>query len=239
MSKAIESQVGDWYPLLEPVVTSDYFKKVGTALKQCKAKGIKVYPDTKITFRAFKLCQLKDVKVVILGQDPYHDGSATGLAFANSDQSPRMSPSLRNIVTAVETDLGALCVNFNPTLESWANQGVLLLNTALTVEKGKAGSHVHLWNEFTKEVITRLSLIKNNIIFVLWGKKAQDYAKYIQGDNKILMAAHPAAESYSGGKAGFFTCKHFSHINNLIDSPIDWVDSCGDPLPRELNEAPF
>ena len=239
MSKGIEKQVGDWYPLLEPIVTSDYFKKVTTQIKKQKAMGLRIYPDTKVTFRAFNMCQFADVKVVILGQDPYHDGSATGLAFANSDQSPRISPSLRNIVTAVETDLGALCVNFDPTLESWANQGVLLFNTALTVEKGKAGSHVHLWNEFTKEVITRLSLIKNNIIFVLWGKKAQDYAKYIEGDNKILMAPHPAAESYSGGKAGFFTCRHFSHINNILDAPIDWADSCGDSLPRELNEAPF
>lgn len=239
MSKAIESQVGDWYPLLDPIVNSDYFRTVITQIKKCKAEGKKVYPDTKFTFRAFKMCQLKDVKVVILGQDPYHDGSATGLAFGNSHESFRMSPSLRNIVQAVETDLGSLCVNFDPTLESWAKQGVLLLNTALTVEKGQAGSHVHLWNQFTKDVIHLLTSSKDNIIFVLWGKKAQDYAKYIKGDNHILMAAHPAAESYSGGKAGFYTCKHFSHINNILDAPIDWADSCSDPLPKELNEAPF
>ena len=89
----IKNQVGDWYPLLEPIVTSDYFKKVATQIKKQKAMGLRIYPDTKVTFRAFKMCQFADVKVVILGQDPYHDGSATGLAFANNDQSPRMSPA--------------------------------------------------------------------------------------------------------------------------------------------------
>ena len=81
----IQKQVGDWYPLLEPIVTSDYFKQVATQIKKHKAQGEIVYPDTKLTFRAFKMCQFADVRVVILGQDPYHDGSATGLAFANSD----------------------------------------------------------------------------------------------------------------------------------------------------------
>ena len=118
----IKNQVGDWYPLLEPIVTSDYFKKVITQIKKQKAMGLKIYPDTKVTFRAFKMCQLADVKVVILGQDPYHDGSATGLAFANSDQSPRMSPSLQWITKAIEHDYDTLCVNFDVTLEEWANQ---------------------------------------------------------------------------------------------------------------------
>tara|TARA_R110000868_G_scaffold404102_2_gene681973 strand:- start:1547 stop:2266 length:720 start_codon:yes stop_codon:yes gene_type:complete len=239
MSKAIENQVGDWYPLLDPIVSSDYFRTVGGKLKQCKQAFKKVYPETTKTFRAFKMCQMKDVKVVILGQDPYHDGSATGLCFGNTNEGSRISPSLRNIVKAVETDLGTLCVDFDYSLESWANQGVLLLNTALTVEKGKAGSHVDLWKPFTQDFIHLLTSTKDNIIFVLWGKKAQEYEQFIKGDNKILKAAHPAAESYSGGKAGFFTCGHFSTINKMIDTPINWAEFCGDPLPRPLNKAPF
>jgi len=235
----IKNQVGDWYPLLEPIVTSDYFKQVATQIKKHKAEGKIVYPDTKLTFRAFKMCQFADVRVVILGQDPYHDGSATGLAFANSDQSSRISPSLHWITKAIEHDYDTLCVNFDVTLEDWAKQGVLLLNTALTVEKGKAGSHVLLWNEFTSEVITRLSLLKNNIIFVLWGKKAQDYAKYIQGDNKIVTAPHPAADAYTGGRAGFHTSGTFRNINSFLSDPIKWNSNCGEPLPKEINQIPF
>jgi uracil-DNA glycosylase len=124
--------------------------------------------------------------VVILGQDPYHDGSATGLAFANSGDGPRISPSLAWIKKALEHDYDTLCLDFDYGLTSWAKQGVLLLNTALTVEKGKAGSHTVLWNTFTKELLTSLTSTKDDIIFVLWGKKAQDYAKFIKGNNKIV-----------------------------------------------------
>tara|TARA_R100000951_G_C2631491_1_gene177786 strand:- start:10 stop:726 length:717 start_codon:yes stop_codon:yes gene_type:complete len=235
----IKNQVGDWYPLLEPIVTSDYFKKVITQIKKQKAMGLKIYPDTKVTFRAFKMCQFADVKVVILGQDPYHDGSATGLAFANSDQSPRMSPSLHWITKAIEHDYDTLCVNFDVTLEEWANQGVLLLNTALTVVSGNAGSHVALWDKFTKDFIQHLSEQKDNVIFVLWGKYAQGYAKYIKGNNKIVTAPHPAADAYTGGRAGFHTSGTFRNINSFLPGPIKWNSNCGEPLPRELNEAPF
>ena len=235
----IQKQVGDWYPLLEPIVTSDYFKQVATQIKKHKAEGKIVYPDTKLTFRAFKMCQFADVRVVILGQDPYHDGSATGLAFANSDQSPRISPSLHWIVKALEHEYGTICLNFDYTLEPWAKQGVLLLNTALTVAKGYAGSHVSLWDKFTKDFIQCLSKQKDNVIFVLWGKKAQDYAKYIQGNNKIVTAPHPAADAYTGGRAGFHTAGSFSAVNSFLSSPIEWNTYCADPLPKETNQAPF
>lgn len=235
----IKNQVGDWYPLLEPIVTSDYFKQVATQIKKHKAEGKIVYPDTRLTFRAFKMCQFADVRVVILGQDPYHDGSATGLAFANSDQISRMSPSLHWITKAIEHDYDTLCINFDVTLQEWANQGVLLLNTALTVEKGKAGSHVGLWDKFTKDFIQHLSEQKDNVIFVLWGKKAQAYAKYIKGNSKIVSAPHPAADAYTGGRAGFHTSGTFRNINSFLSDPIKWNSNCGEPLPKELNEAPF
>ena len=239
MSKAIENQVGDWFPLLDPIIKSDYFKNLITVLKKNKAERKIVYPDTKLTFRAFKLCQLKDTRVVILGQDPYHDGSATGLAFANSHNGFKVSPSLAWIKKALEYEYDTLCLDFDYDLTSWAEQGVLLLNTALTVEKGKAGSHTALWFEFTKQLLTSLSKNKDNIVYVLWGKKAQEYEKFIQGNNKIVKAPHPAADAYTAGRAGFHTSHSFSRINEFLDTPIKWNTYCGEPLPRQLNEAPF
>lgn len=235
----IKNQVGDWYPLLDPIVSSDKFKPIVAKIKECKQKFTKIYPETTKTFRAFKLCQLGDTRVVILGQDPYHDGSATGLAFANTNKGSRISPSLGWIVKALEYEYDTVCVDFDYDLESWAKQGVLLLNTALTVEKGKAGSHTELWKPFTIELIDKLSSSKDNIIFVLWGKKAQEYAKYIKGNNKIITAPHPAADAYTGGRAGFHSAGSFNAVNRFLDDPITWNTYCGEPLPREINQIPF
>ncbi len=235
----IKNQVGDWYPLLEPIVSSDKFKPITSEIKRCKQTFTKIYPETTKTFRAFKLCQLADTRVVILGQDPYHDGSATGLAFANTNKGSKVSPSLGWIVKALEYEYDTVCVDFDYDLESWASQGVLLLNTALTVVKGYAGSHTELWRPFTEDLITSLSLHKNNIIFVLWGKKAQEYARFIKGNNKIITAPHPAADAYTGGRAGFHTAGSFSAVNRFLDDAITWNTYCAEPLPREINEAPF
>ena len=217
---SIKEQVGEWYKILDPIFRTEYFRKLTDQHRQNITNRI-VYPKRGKTFRAFQMCPLESVKVVILGQDPYHDGSATGLAFAN-DRVGRISPSLRNIIQTVKNDFGDIIVN--PNLESWAKQGVLLLNTALTVEKGKAGSHVNMWMPFTRDIITSLSVYKPDLIWVLWGKKAQDYEKHIMypSGHTILKAAHPAAESYSGGKAGFFTCGHFKKINDKLEEPIEW-----------------
>ena len=232
MNKIMESQLGDWYPMLLPILKTKTFQKITAEIRSLRSRGVTVLPDTSITFKAFRLCPLKDVKVVILGQDPYHDGSATGLAFANRANKRKISPSLKNIITAVEMDYGKKhdvnvkgLLDVDVTLESWAKQGVLLLNTALTVEKGKAGSHTELWKNFTRMFIEMLSRNKSNLVFVLWGKKSQEYIPYIRGSQHILQAAHPAAESYSGGKAGFFTCGHFNSINEILDEPIEWNKS--------------
>jgi len=232
MSKIIQNQVGDWYPLMTPILHSQIFKRIAAHIRMRRAEGHIILPDTRDTFKAFRLCPLKSVRVVILGQDPYHDGSATGLAFANHADKRTVSPSLKNIITAVETDYGTKqgvnvkgLLDVDITLESWARQGVLLLNTALSVEKGKAGSHTDLWKPFTKMIIEALSLYRNNLVFVLWGKKAQEYETYIRGNNTILKAAHPAAESYSGGRAGFFTCGHFNRINQIVSPAIEWNKS--------------
>ena len=216
----IKEQVGEWYKILDPIFRSGYFRKLVDQHRKNITNSI-VYPKRGKTFRAFQMCPLESVKVVILGQDPYHDGSATGLAFAN-DGVGRVSPSLRNIIQTVKNDFGD--VEVSTDLESWAKQGVLLLNTALTVERGKAGSHLDLWMPFTRDIITRLSVEKPDLVWVLWGKKAQDYEKHIMypSGHTILKAPHPAAESYSGGKAGFFTCEHFKKINDKLEQPIQW-----------------
>ncbi len=219
MGKIIETYLGDWYDFMKPILITQAFNSITEQIKARANAGAVVYPGKGKTFRAFKLCPLESVKVVILGQDPYHDGSATGLAFANREGA-RPSPSLRNIITCVKNDFGD--VDVNVTLEDWAKQGVLLLNTALTVEKGRAGIHTSLWKPFTRMFIQKLSIDKPNLVFVLWGKKAQEYQKFIRGQHTILTAPHPAAESYSGGKAGFFTCGHFKKINETLAEPIQW-----------------
>ena len=221
---SIKEQVGEWHTILDPIFKSGFFRKIADQHRHNMTNTI-VYPKRGKTFRAFQMCPLESLKVVILGQDPYHDGSATGLAFAN-DGGGRISPSLRNIIQTVKNDYGA--VDVNPNLESWAKQGVLLLNTALTVEKGKAGSHVNMWMTFTRDFMNRLSVLKPNLIWVFWGKKAQEYEKHIIYPNghSFFRAPHPAAESYSGGKAGFFTCQHFKKINEQLIKyevePIEW-----------------
>ena len=218
-SNQMYNMLGDWYKILGIIFQSENFTKL-TDQHRNNTTEYTVYPEKGRTFKAFKMCPLKSLKVVILGQDPYHDGSATGLAFANNGG--RVSPSLRNIIQTVKNDFGDVYVN--PNLESWAKQGVLLLNTALTVEKGKAGSHIDLWMPFTRDLITSLSIYKPGLVWVLWGKKAQDYEKHIMYPNghTILRAPHPAAEAYSGGKAGFFTCGHFKKINEKLEKPIEW-----------------
>ena len=232
MSKIIKSQVGDWYPLLMPILQTKTFQNIAAHIRERRGAGVTILPDTSKTFKAFRLCPLKNVKVIILGQDPYHDGSATGLAFANRADKRKVSPSLKHIITAVEIDDGKKhgvnvkgLLDVDTTLESWARQGVLLLNTALTVEKGKAGSHTELWKDFTRMFIEMVSRNKPNLVFVLWGKKAQEYEKFIRGKHTILKAAHPAAESYSGGTAGFYTCGHFNSINQIISPCIEWNKS--------------
>ena len=176
-----------------------------------------IYPAQEDIFNAFKR-PFDDIRVVILGQDPYHTpgGIADGLAF--STRSKICPPSLRNILQEVEDDYyGGLNLFRKPgdySLDSWAKQGVLLLNTALTVEEGVPGSHLHLWTHFTIEVMKILSAETTAVIFMLWGKKAQFYKAYIDDRyHYILEAAHPSPFS---ANSGFFGCAHFSEANKII-----------------------
>lgn len=198
--------------------------------------NISYQPSKENIFRVFEK-PMSTVRVVITSQDPYPTpGNAIGLAFAVNKES-KIPASLRVIRDELVRDNQANYsedIDFQDkewkTLEHWRRQGVMLLNTALTVETGKAGSHLDKWKDFTSSVISYLSSLNNGIVFMLWGKKAQEFRYYIHNDividkiyegiptgrNYILQAAHPAAELYSGGTAGFIGCNHFSIANELL-----------------------
>lgn len=187
-----------------------------------------VYPVSSVLrYVAFRLLKPKDVKVIILGQDPYHDGSATGLAFDNLAYSKTISPSLRNILKEREDDgypplaEGKL---YNTYLENWPKEGVLLLNTALTVEKGKPGSHAELWRPFTEALISEISEKLDNVVWILWGRHAQSYKYLIDNEtHRFITSAHPSP--FSANK-GFFGSQPFSMANKYLEEldrkPVKW-----------------
>ena len=182
-----------------------------------------VYPDMHNIFNALKYTSFTDTKVVILGQDPYHNpGEAMGLSFSVPD-GVHMPPSLRNIFSEIEQDLG-IRMSGRTNLEPWARQGVLLLNSILTVEGGAAASHRAIgWQEFTDAVIRYLSANREGLVFLLWGNFAKAKASLIDTSrHHVLMAAHPSP--LAGG--AFFGCRHFSQTNQILESeglaPIDW-----------------
>ena len=210
-----------WKSFINFETKKPYFKKIKDRLISDNAEGKIVLPEPKNFFRAFDLCELNKVKVVIIGQDPYHTpGVPNGLAFSvNKNQ--KLPPSLINIFRELESDLGVK--NYIGDLSAWSRQGVLLLNTCLSVCAGLPASHSNIgWENFTNAAIEEIQK-KKNIIFLLWGKHAQQKKAFIQEDNFILEAAHPSPLSANNG---FFGCNHFSKTNNLLTSlgsdPIDW-----------------
>tara|TARA_Y100000768_G_scaffold370754_1_gene336820 strand:- start:333 stop:998 length:666 start_codon:yes stop_codon:yes gene_type:complete len=210
-----------WKSFINFETKKPYFKKIKDHLISDNAEGKIVLPEPKNFFRAFDLCGLNKVKVIIIGQDPYHTpGVPNGLAFSvNKNQ--KLPPSLINIFRELESDLGVK--NSSGDLSAWSRQGVLLLNTSLSVCAGLPASHSNIgWENFTNAVIEEIQK-KKNMIFLLWGKHAQQKKALIQENNFILEAAHPSPLSANNG---FFGCNHFSKINNLLTSlgsdPIDW-----------------
>ena len=210
-----------WKSFINFETKKPYFKKIKDHLISDNADGKIVLPEPKNFFRAFDLCELNKVKVVIIGQDPYHTpGVPNGLAFSvNKNQ--KLPPSLINIFRELESDLGVK--NYIGDLSAWSSQGVLLLNTCLSVCAGLPASHSNIgWENFTNAAIEEIQK-KKNIIFLLWGKHAQQKKAFIQEDNFILEAAHPSPLSANNG---FFGCNHFSKTNDLLTSlgsdPIDW-----------------
>ena len=184
------------------------------------------FPPMELIFSAFNNCQFESIKVVIIGQDPYHgDGEANGLSFSVND-SVRIPPSLRNIFRELVTDLDSIFLPTSGNLEFWAKQGVLLLNASLTVRKDNPNSHKHLkWNLFTDAVIQKISDEKENVVFMLWGSFAQKKgAKIDREKHLVLESGHPSPMSANQGK--WFGNKHFSKTNQFLkskgNSEINW-----------------
>ena len=212
-----------WKEALKEEFDKPYFIELARRLHSEKASGITVYPPASTLFKARALCPLDKVKVVILGQDAYHGpGQAMGLSFSVPD-GVRTPPSLVNIFKEIESDLG-IRMSGRPNLESWAAQGVLLLNAVLTVRAGEAASHAGLgWTSFTDAVIKTISDRCEGVVFLLWGNYARSKAPLIDsGRHHILEAAHPSPLA----RGAFFGCRHFSKTNTLLVSegkePIDW-----------------
>lgn len=213
-----------WKKVLKEEFTKDYFLQITTFIKTEKAAGKIIYPPGSLLFNAFEKTPFDKVKVVLLGQDPYHNpGQAQGLSFSVPEGITK-PPSLINIFKELQSDVG-ITPAVSGNLENWAAQGVLLLNASLTVRKNEPGSHSKIgWIDFTDAVIKKISAQKKGVVFLLWGKFAQDKQALIdETKHHVLKAAHPSP--FSADK-GFFGCKHFSKTNDYLVreglQPIDW-----------------
>jgi len=208
--------VGDWKEILSGIPEQEYFVKLLNFLNKECAKNKVIFPPKEQWFKAFELTSFNDTQVVILGQDPYHGkGQAQGLSFSVKENIP-IPPSLRNIFKELQSDLGCTIPN-NGNLTAWAENGVLLLNSVLTVEINSPGSHANRgWETFTDSVIEILSKNKNNLVFMLWGAYAQKKRNLIDSEKHLILTSpHPSPFS---AHTGFFGCKHFSQANKYLQS---------------------
>ena len=210
----------DWLEHLAPEFEKPYMVKLKAKLLEDKKNGKTIYPPGSLIFNAFFLTNFKDLKVVILGQDPYHGpGQAHGLCFS-VPVGTKQPPSLKNIFKELKNDLGVSKKTSEGNLENWAKQGVFLLNTTLTVCHGQAMSHKDIgWERFTNEVISLISREKEKVIFVLWGSHAQSKIPLIDKRHTIIKSPHPSPLS---AHRGFFGSKPFSQVNQNLDKEIIW-----------------
>lgn len=213
-----------WKSVLHDEFEKDYFKKLTDFVRSEYLSGKTIYPEPKNIFNAFNLCAFDDVKVVIIGQDPYHEpGQAHGLCFS-VQSGVDFPPSLQNIYKEIESDIGHKSIT-NGDLTDWARQGVLLLNSTLTVRAHDAASHAgHGWEQFTDAVINAVAKNKKHIVYMLWGSFAQKKAEIVnKNENLVLTSAHPSPLS---AYRGFFGNHHFSQANEYLiqngESPINW-----------------
>ena len=214
-----------WQDALGPQKEAEYFTRLMARVESEREAGKVIYPPQQDVFNALKYTPLESVKVVILGQDPYHGaGQAHGLCFSVLP-GVKTPPSLVNIYKELATDIDGFVIPEHGTLTSWAEQGVLLLNTVLTVEQGKAHSHAKWgWETFTDAVIDAVNRHQQGVVFLLWGSHAQKKGMHIDtSKHHVLSAPHPSPLS---AHRGFLGCKHFSQTNQLLSSqnksPINW-----------------
>ena len=223
MSRAIQLRA-EWLQLLESEFSSDYMKQLGEFLRAEKAQGKEIYPPAGEFFAALEATPPASVKVVILGQDPYHGpGQAHGLSFSVRGRQ-RIPPSLQNVFRELQSDLG-LRTPSHGDLSAWADKGVLLLNSILSVERGVAGAHQGKgWERFTDAVIAAVNAGTLPVVFMLWGAQAQRKGSAINRDRHcVLTAPHPSPLS---AHRGFLGCQHFSQANRFLvehqRGPVDW-----------------
>jgi uracil-DNA glycosylase len=218
--------IPSWQTVLSDEIEKPYFQNLIQEVNQ-EYLNSTCFPPKDLIFSAFNNCTLEYLKVVIIGQDPYHgEGEANGLCFSVND-SVKIPPSLRNIFREMNTDLESIFFPTTGNLEAWAKQGVLLLNASLTVRKDNPNSHKHLkWNLFTDAVIQKISEEKENVVFMLWGSFAQKKgAKIDRNKHLVLESGHPSPMSANQGK--WFGNKHFSQANAYLKNHnlgmIDWL----------------
>jgi uracil-DNA glycosylase len=214
-----------WKAVLSEEFGKSYMKDLKAFLQKEKQEGKVIFPPGSLIFNAFNHTPFDNVKVVILGQDPYHgNGQAHGLSFS-VQKGVNVPPSLRSIYKELQSDIPGFVVPQHGELTKWADQGVLLLNATLTVRKGEPASHHKKgWEIFTDQTIKTLSEKRSGLVFLLWGKNAQAKIPLIDGEkHTILTAAHPSPYSAYNG---FFGCRHFSKTNKILESrgqtPINW-----------------
>jgi uracil-DNA glycosylase len=214
-----------WGALLQEEKQQPYFQQILSFVEAQRASGKSIYPPEDDVFNAFRLTEFDNVKVVILGQDPYHGpDQAHGLCFS-VQQGIKPPPSLANIYKELATDIPHFAIPNHGNLTAWAQQGVLMLNTVLTVEQGNAHSHAKIgWERFTDSVIEKLNQHTQNLVFMLWGSHAQKKGAMIdRNKHTILTAPHPSPLS---AHRGFLGCKHFSKCNQVLAqqglSEINW-----------------
>ncbi|OOF24280.1 uracil-DNA glycosylase [Salinivibrio sp. IB574] len=225
------TQAQTWQQVLANEKEQAYFRGTLAYVEKVRASGVTVFPPKEDVFNAFRFTELGDVKVVILGQDPYHGpNQAHGLCFSVLP-GVKTPPSLVNIYKELATDIEGFQIPSHGYLKSWAEQGVLLLNTVLTVEQGKAHSHAKLgWETFTDRVIEAVNQHGDGVVFLLWGAHAQKKGKAIDRTrHHVLTAPHPSPLS---AHRGFLGCRHFSQTNALLreqgKAPIDWQPTLDD-----------
>ena len=236
MAQSVPEIEESWRLALKDEFEADYFGRLKEFLRE-EVKSRTVYPPGKLIFSAFNLTPLTAVRVVIIGQDPYHGyGQAQGLAFSVPD-GVRIPPSLQNIYKELHEDVG-IPIPASGNLEKWARQGVMLLNATLTVRAKQPASHQGQgWEVFTNQVIRTISDLRAGIVFLLWGRFAQEKAELIDtSKHYILKAAHPSP--FSANK-GFFGCRHFSKTNSILHAnsmgEIDW-NPVGEIQPAAFEE---
>ncbi|MEE1077650.1 MAG: uracil-DNA glycosylase [Agathobacter sp.] len=224
----------DWLDALSDEFQKEYYRKLYQFVKEEYSKTV-VYPPAEDIFNALHYTPLSKVKVLVLGQDPYHnENQAHGLSFSVLPSQPEIPPSLQNIYKELHDDLGCDIPNHG-YLKKWADQGVLMLNTVLTVRAHQPNSHQkHGWEEFTDAIIRALNKQDRPIVYLLWGKPAQTKIKMLDNPKHLILTApHPSPLS---AYRGFFGCRHFSQTNDFLEkngiTPIDWQIEEADKLFR-------